>query len=221
MRIATITAIAITLFAAAAWAGDGAAIRDKAKAGDAAAQLELARHHATEARSARKERKAERAWKQAVEWYSKSAEQGFANAQFELGGMYILGDGVEKDEDRGVSLLLQAAEQGLASAQFEIANLYMAGAKLEQDSELGLDLLRQAANQGHVPAQKQLGTMYFQGIGVDKDVVQAHLWFSIAALSDDKTAQGYLPTLESIMDEAQIDEARNLATQWQADHMTE
>ena len=214
------TAIAVALCAAVAWADVSKAIREKARAGDAEAQLELARHHVEEARNARSERRAQRDWKHAIEWYSKSAEQGFANAQFELGGMYILGDGVEKDEDRGVALLVQAAEQGLAKAQFEIGNLYMAGAKLDQDSALGLEMLKNAANQHHVPAQKQLGTMYFQGGGVDKDLVQAHLWFSIVALSDEKAAQTYLLMLESIMDEAQIDEARALVTQWQNDHMT-
>jgi hypothetical protein len=40
-------------------------------------------------------------------------------------------------------------------------------------------------------------------------------------LSGDKDAKGYIPVLEAIMDEAQIDEARSLAAQWQADHTSE
>lgn len=221
MRITIIFAIAIALCSTAAWADDSAAIRKSAKSGDAEAQLALARQYADEARKTQKEKRAKREWKQAVAWYSKSAEQGFAEAQYELGGMYVVGDGVEKDEDRGVQLLIKAAEQGLAAAQFEIGNLHLVGARLEQDSELGLDMLIMAANQRHLPAQKQLGTMYFQGVGVEKDLVQAHLWFSIASLNDDKSAKRYLPTLESVMTAEQIDEARTLAEQWQAEHMTE
>ena len=221
MRTTIIIAIAIAFCSSAGLADDSADIRKSARSGDAAAQLALARHYANEARNARNERRARRDWKQAVEWYSKSAGQGFAEAQYELGGMYLLGDDIEKDEDLGVDWLIKAADQGFAAAQFEIGNLHLAGAKLEQDSDLGLDFLNKAANQHHVPAQKQLGTMYFQGVGVEKDLVQAHLWFSIAGLNDDRASLGYLPTLESIMNEAQIAEARELAGQWQAEHMGE
>jgi TPR repeat protein len=221
MRIAIIAAFTIAFCSSAGWADDSAAIRKSAKSGDAEAQLALGRHYADEARNARNERGARRDWRQAHEWYSKSAEQGFAQAQYELGGMYILGEGVEKDEDLGVDWLIKAADQGLAAAQFEVGNLYLAGARLEQDSELGLDMLIMAADQRHVPAQKQLGTIYFQGVGVEKDLVQAHLWFSIASLNDDKASQGYLLTLESIMNDEQIDEARALAAQWQIDHVAE
>ena len=221
MKVTIITAIAIAFCSTAGWADDSASVRKSARSGDAEAQLALARHYADEARTARKERKARRDWKQAVEWYSKSAEQGFAEAQYELGGMYLLGGVIEKDEDLGVEWLMKASDQGFAAAQFEVGNLYLSGAKLEQDSDLGLDLLKTAANERHVPAQKQLGTMYFQGRGVEKDLVQAHVWFSIANLSDDNASQSYLPTLESIMDEAQINEARALAAQWQADHTAE
>jgi TPR repeat protein len=222
MRFTLFAAILIALCSTGAGADDTAAIRKSAKSGDAAAQFELGQHHADEARDARSERRAQRDWKQAVDWYSRSAEQGFARAQFDLGGLYILGEGVEKDEAQGVDWLMKAAEQGLADAQFEIGNLYLAGASLEQDTELGLDMLTRAANQRHVPAQKQLGTMYFQGVGVEKNLVQAHKWFTIAASNeDDNTSASYLPILESIMDEAQVDEARTLATQWQADYMDE
>ena len=35
--------------------------------------------------------------KQAVKWYRKAAEQGNANAQYNLGGMYEVGHGVPED----------------------------------------------------------------------------------------------------------------------------
>lgn len=221
MRVTFISAIAILLCSAHGWADESAAIRKSAKAGDADAQLALGRYFADEARGARSERSAQRHWKQALEWYSKAAEQGFAQAQYELGAVYLVGDGIEKNEELGVAWLIKAAEQDLPAAQFEIGNLYLAGVNMEKDPGLGLDMLRKSANQLYVPAQKQLGTMYFQGSGVDRNLVQAHLWFTVAALSDDKTALRYLPTLESIMDEAQIEEARRLAAEWRAEYLAE
>ena len=35
--------------------------------------------------------------KQAVNWYRKAAEQGHANAQYNLGGMYEVGHGIQED----------------------------------------------------------------------------------------------------------------------------
>ena len=58
--------------------------------------------------------------------------------------------------------------------------------------------------------------MYFQGEGVAKDVVQAHMWFNIAAQANDESAKRYLNVLEFVMDDVQIENALALAAEWQA-----
>ena len=221
MRFTILAAVLIASGFTEAWADDSADIRERAESGDAAAQFELGDHYLIEAGKARSQRRVQRDEKRAFEWYSKSAEQGFAMAQFNLGRMYLLGRGVPQDKSLGVDWQVKAAEQGLAEAQFEIGHRYLYGGILEQDIELALDMFVRAANQRYVKAQKQLGILYFEGDVVAADLVQSHLWFSVAALNDDKAAKGYLPMLESIMDETQIDEARALAAQWQANHMGE
>ena len=40
--------------------------------------------------------------KKAVEWYTKAAEQGCSNAQFNLGGFYAHGQGVAMDKEKAV-----------------------------------------------------------------------------------------------------------------------
>ena len=221
MRFALFAAILIAFCSAGSLADDTADMRKRAESGDAAAQFELAQYYVSEASNARSERRTLRNQKRAFDWYSRSAKQGFAKAQFNLGHMYILGQGVDQDKSQGVDWQVKAAEQGLVEAQFEIGLRYLSGAVLEPNLESGLDMLHKAANQRHAPAQKQLGTMYFQGVGVEKDLVQAHRWFRIAELNGDNDAKGYIPTLESIMEETQIEEARALAAQWQIDHMGE
>jgi len=196
-------------------------MRKKAESGDAAAQFELAQYYEREAGEARSERRALRDQKRAFDWFTRSAEQGFSKAQLNLGRVYFHGHGVAQDKDLAVEWQIKAAEQGLPEAQFSVGNIYFHGGIREQDVERALDLFTKAANQHHVAAQKQLGILYFEGVAVPQDVVQAHLWFSIAALNGDSLTQGYLPPLEIIMDEAQIDEARTLAAQWQTDHMGE
>jgi TPR repeat protein len=56
-------------------------------------------------------------YKQAVYWYQKAADQGYAEAQSILGVMYANGKGVLKDDKQAVYWYQKAADQGLAEAQ--------------------------------------------------------------------------------------------------------
>ena len=51
---------------------------------------------------------------QAVKWYRKSAEQGFAQGEFNLGVMYGYGRGVAQDYNEAIKWYLKAAEQSNA-----------------------------------------------------------------------------------------------------------
>jgi uncharacterized protein len=52
---------------------------------------------------------------EAVKWYRLAAEQGNANAQYNLGVMYDNGDGVVQDYAEAVKWYRLAAEQGNAT----------------------------------------------------------------------------------------------------------
>ena len=69
----------------------------------------------------------------AVRWYRRAAEQGHANAQFNLGNMYFHGRGVPEDYTEAVRWLHLAAEQGKADAQFNLGLMYEYGAGVAQD----------------------------------------------------------------------------------------
>ena len=56
--------------------------------------------------------------KKAVEWWTKAAEQGHAEAQCNLGRCYSDGDGVAMDKKKAVEWFTKAAKQGYAGAQF-------------------------------------------------------------------------------------------------------
>ena len=53
----------------------------------------------------------------AVKWYLKSADQGHANSQCNIGVCLYYGQGVEKDEEGAAFWFRQSAEQGHAKAQ--------------------------------------------------------------------------------------------------------
>ena len=60
---------------------------------------------------------------EAVNWYRKSAEQGFAEAQYNLGAMYANGDGVKRNFTEALKWFRKSAEQGFAPAKEALKTL--------------------------------------------------------------------------------------------------
>jgi TPR repeat protein len=52
-----------------------------------------------------------------VKWLRRSAEQGYAVAQYYLGVAYLEGTGVEPDQQRAVAWISEAARQGYKGAE--------------------------------------------------------------------------------------------------------
>ncbi|WP_048954519.1 tetratricopeptide repeat protein, partial [Haemophilus influenzae] len=63
----------------------------------------------------------------------KAAEQGYANAQANLGSMYAIGRGVKQDVFEAVKWYRKAAEQGDAKAQLNLGVTYAKGQGVKQD----------------------------------------------------------------------------------------
>ena len=63
----------------------------------------------------------------AMSWFRKAAEQGHAEAQYNLGVMYEEGHGVPRDYTAAVSWYRKAAEQGDAKAQNNVGIMYAHG----------------------------------------------------------------------------------------------
>jgi len=61
---------------------------------------------------------------QTVVWNRIAAEQGYPDAQYNLGVMYENGQGIAKDEAQAVAWYRKAAEQGFAPAQFNLGVMY-------------------------------------------------------------------------------------------------
>ena len=61
------------------------------------------------------------------------AEAGDAEAQYNLGGMYASGQGVEQDFKEAVKCFQKAADQGFAMAQNNLGVMYVKGEGVEQN----------------------------------------------------------------------------------------
>jgi TPR repeat protein len=74
----------------------------------------------------------------AVYWYQQAAEQGHALAQYNLGGMYNSGRGVERDTVRSYMWMLLAADAGdpAASANKAIVARRLSAREIEDARDL-------------------------------------------------------------------------------------
>lgn len=82
----------------------------------------------------------------------KAAEQGDAEAQFNLGRSYDK----EKKYSEAVKWYRKSAEQGYASAQYHLGICYYNGNGISKDLTEAVKWLRKAAEQGNEDAKKQL-----------------------------------------------------------------
>ena len=127
----------------------------RAQAGQAAAQLELARELYAQGHK-----------NQALNWLTEANQQGDAQAQYLLGLLYLRGDGVSQDFDQGRYFLGKAAAQHYAPAELALAQSLLDAEFDDADADpttwqaaqrRGLSLLRAAAAQSYAPAQYRLG----------------------------------------------------------------
>ena len=65
--------------------------------------------------------------KEAIKWYTRAAEAGHSLSQYDLGFMLILGEGVEKDIDKGLWWIEQAAMCGECCAERLLVDIYEKG----------------------------------------------------------------------------------------------
>ena len=91
----------------------------------------------------------------------RSAEQGYADAQFNLGLAYYRGEGVSQDYTQAVSWYRKAAEQGVAAAQYNLGVCYYKGEGVSQDYTQAVSWWCKAAEQGHSLAIEYLNNVRF------------------------------------------------------------
>src|SRR6266566_110017 len=116
-------------------------------------------------------------WGKAAELFEKSAAQGNADAQGNLGLAYARGQGVPKDLTKAAELFEKSATQGNANAQVNLGVSYRAfaqnnlgvlyeyGQGVPKNLGRAAELYQKAADQGHADAQYHLGLVYETGQG--------------------------------------------------------
>jgi TPR repeat protein len=128
--------------------------------------------------------------KEAVRWFRKAAEQGYAMAQVELGKVYYYGQGVKKDNTEAIKWYRKAAEQGYSFGQYNLGQAYSEGVGVKEDIVEAVKWWRKAAEQGNVYAQNNLFYTYRDGgKGLKKDDKEAVKWLRKMAEQGDANSQ--------------------------------
>ena len=135
------------------------------------------------------------------------------DAQFDLGIMYYLGEGVPEDHREAAKWFRKAAEQGDARAQTNLGVMYAKGEGVPEDYREAVKWYRKAAEQGFAPAQSRLGLMHATGRGTRQDLVTALAWCILAAEQGDTAGKNAGRVLRAKMPHREVDHAQQLAAQ--------
>ena len=140
------------------------------------------------------------------------ADQGDADAQYNLGVRYDNGFGVPENDAEAVKWHRRAADQGHAEAQFNLGFMYGTGSGVPENDAEAVKWYRKAAAQGHAEAQNYLGFNYRTGEGVPENNIRAYVWWSMAKTQGHAQAATNIGKLKPKMTPQQIADGQALAT---------
>lgn len=172
---------------------------------------------------------------EAMRWFHKAAEQGYTEAEAELGEKYSqvlvlyldgqrLGWYPSKDVEAGAKWLKKAADKGHSHSQYLLAKLFFAGEGVVKDDAEGLRWLRKAAEKDS-GAALFLSSVLRKGVRTPSNPVEADSWQqksrALAAQSEKDTAaltsRGFLTGWDLWRAEARLSINYYLHAAWRND----
>ena len=179
-------------------------LRDGVLAGAASAQYELAQR-LLDGRGVTQDQNA------AARWFEQAANAGFAPAQYRIAALYEKGIGAPKDLAIARNWYLSAAKAGNARAAH---NLGVMAAEPQgggsPDYAEAAKWFRHAGELGVRDSQYNLAVLYARGLGVDQDLRQSWMWFSLASAQGDADAARKRDEVAAKLDPAQLAAAADL-----------
>ena len=125
----------------------------------------------------------------AMESFKAAAAKGNADAQFNLGLMYLNGEAVSQDYKQALKWFEESAKQGNVRAQVNIGRMYAKGKGMLSNHGVAATWFKKAADQGYADAQYSLGILYLTGTGVARDYDKARQLFQQAANQSNASGQ--------------------------------
>jgi TPR repeat protein len=136
----------------------------------------------------------------ALDLFQKSADAGYPQAQATIGALFLKGlPGIlDRNPDKGVSLLSEAVRAKSLTARFNLGMAYYNGDGVNQDSVKAAQWLQVAEKQNFAEAQYVLGRLLTEGDeNLPKNLSQGVHFLRKAAGQNHKLAKSYLEKLGS------------------------
>lgn len=170
-----------------------AAIEEKALGGNAEAQHDLAAIY-TAGHGGVKQN-----FDRAALWFREAADNGIANARYNLGVLYHQGLGVKRDLSRALYWYREASTLSHPEAQYNLGIAYIEGIGTDYNAPMAASYFERAANNGIMEAAYNLGLIYENGLLGDADTNRALLWYKVAADQGSQDAQNAIKQLSKTL----------------------
>jgi len=128
----------------------------------------------------------------ALEWFRRSANQGYEPAQTAVAQCFQYGWGTSVDGELACKYFKKSAEQGNPSSMHQLALLYYSGDLVPMNRSETKRLLLEAAGKDYAPSQTQLGMFYLDDSLGKRDEKEAFRWLYKAAEKKYVKGQLYL-----------------------------
>lgn len=113
-----------------------------------------------------------------------------AQSAYNVGWFYYFGQGIEKNESKGVKYFKDAADYGDSQAAYIVGRIYEAIDFTQKDEELANAYIRKSALLSYPEAEAVYGDYCQFGIGMKRDSVQSIYWYK-KAYDDGYTQTAY------------------------------
>jgi TPR repeat protein len=120
-------------------------------------------------------------YQRASYWFEKAAENGVANAAYNLGVLHHQGLGFSPDINKAMYWYKDAANKGHPEAQYNLGIAYIEGIGVPYDPVTAANFFQGAANNGVMEAAYNLGLIYENGLLGDAEPDKALMWYKVAA----------------------------------------
>lgn len=107
-------------------------------------------------------------YKNAFHWIEIAANKGSDIAQLSLANLYFLGQGIDKNNEKGLYWLEKSAEQGNSESQYTLGSIYIDSPYVEQDIEKAMYWTKFASDNGMADAQALYGICLIRNNEQDK-----------------------------------------------------
>lgn len=117
---------------------------------------------------------------QSIPWFEDAVKGGSADGFDDLGWLYEMGYGVNRNVERAFSLFNEAAKRGSVEGAYRVGVAWYHGLGVQKDRATACQWFVRAASGGYPAAERETGFCYYNGTGVPQNREEGFNWFARA-----------------------------------------